>query len=539
MASSPDVSSYVDLKVFNEDPVSILNDILSGARGLLPGWQPEAGQIEVVLAEAFANRTSQLTTAINRLPSATTEVLLQLFGVTRSDGTRATATLDIQLYTDETLYEGTQFLYYDEGAARSFVFKLDEDLAGVAGLNSGVAVTADSVGTAYNSSTALGKSLALLTASDGFESAVFATNPTTGLDPETDQEYFTRGTTLLASYTTASTTASQIKFYVSANKSYANRVEVYNRRRYRDRDITSVGYGTHDGVALVAVADTANTGASASIEIPVSTNNLLDLYQSLSDRTPSGLTIDVMSAELVGVSVTATVAKQSGTVASTVQEAVESALRSYLDPNVWDWSQNYVRKNELIALIDGVVGVDYVSSLTLDGSTLIGSNNVGYYTASGGTKTTVNLDITGVVPDDASSVRGSGGSDYEAGELSFYYVDAAENIPAIYEFTNTGAVTITSGAATNVSFEAVATGVNYNDTSNGGQVDPAATYPGTGTLATTLGSATKNAGSSFTGGSDDSNTFTVLNGSGAVDSDLTLRNLGTLVTYGTLNITVV
>ena len=53
-----------------------------------------------------------------------------------------------------------------------------------------------------------------------------------------------------------------------------------------------------------------------------------------------------------------------------------------------------------------------------------------------------------------------------------------------------------------------------------------------------LGSAIKNSGSAFTGGSNDSNTFTVLNGTGAVDSDLTVRNLGTLLTFGTLNITV-
>ena len=67
MSSSPDVSSYVDLTINDEDPVAILNDILSSARGLLPGWQPEAGQIEVVLSEAFANRTAQLAATINRL----------------------------------------------------------------------------------------------------------------------------------------------------------------------------------------------------------------------------------------------------------------------------------------------------------------------------------------------------------------------------------------------------------------------------------------------------------------------------------------
>ena len=93
--SSPDVSRYVDLSIYDADPVKSLNNILAAARGLLPGWSPEAGQIEVILAEAFANQTSTLINAINRLPSATTEVLLQLFGLTRSGGTKATATVDV------------------------------------------------------------------------------------------------------------------------------------------------------------------------------------------------------------------------------------------------------------------------------------------------------------------------------------------------------------------------------------------------------------------------------------------------------------
>ena len=122
-------------------------------------------------------------------------------------------------------------------------------------------------------STSVGESLVLLTANDNFNSATFATNPSTGADAETDSEYFTRGTTLLASYTTA-TTASQIEYYVSANKTYANRVEVYNRRRYRDRDTTATDFGTHDGYALVAVGGNVSTAASATAQVPVSTSNL-------------------------------------------------------------------------------------------------------------------------------------------------------------------------------------------------------------------------------------------------------------------------
>lgn len=534
MSSSPDVSSYVDLTINDEDPVAILNDILSSARGLLPGWQPEAGQIEVVLSEAFANRTAQLAATINRLPSATTEVLLQLFGLTRSDGTKATATIDVAMFASDTLYAGTRFMYYDPNEARSYIFTLDADFTGTSG--SGLAVTAEAVGAAYNSSTSVGESLVLLTANDNFNSATFATNPSTGADAETDSEYFTRGTTLLASYTTASTTASQIKYYVSANKTYANRVEVYNRRRYRDRDTTATDYGTHDGYALVAVGGNVSTAASATAQVPVSTSNLSDLYDSLTARVASGVTIDVMSAELASVSVTATVVKTSGAVASTVKTAVENAIKAYFDPNQWDWSENTVRKNELISLIDGISGVDYVSSLTLDGQTLIGTDNIGYYTLSGGTKTTVNLDIGQDGPASLVSPNGT----YAAGKLGFYYVDADAADPVLYEFRNTSDVVISGGGATNQPFEAVANGLQYNDTSNGGSVDASATYPGTGDplggSPSTLGSAT--ATGAFTGGSNDSNTFTVLNGTGAVDSDLTVRNLGTLLTFGTLNITV-
>jgi hypothetical protein len=542
VANSPDLKKYVDLTVYDEDPVQLMNEILGAARGLLPNWRPEAGQIETVLSEAFAIRSASLANSINRVPAATTEVLLQLFGLTRSDGTKATATLTIT-FTDSDSFErtldaGTEFLFVDAVTGISYSFALDSAFTLNGPLSGTAAVSAVDVGSAYNVA-ASGKNLTLISASATFfESAVFSTNASGGTDAETDDEYFDRGVNLLASYTSAATTATQIKYYVGANKSYAKRVEVFNRRRYRDRDTTADDYGTHDGTVLIAVASTVSNPASAAAEVVVTSSNLADLHSSLADRTPSGLIVDVMSAELAEVDVTASVVKKSGFAGSDVSTAIQTALKAYLNANTWNWSTNTVRRNEVIALIDSVDGVDYVASLTMDASTLVGSNNVGHYTSAGGSKTTVNLDITGVSPDDASTVRGSGGSDYAAGELSFYYVDAAESVPVIYEFTNTSAVTISSGAATNVAFEAVANGVNYNDTSNSGQVDPTATYPGTGTLATTLGSATKNSGSSFTGGSNDSNTFTALNGTGAVSDDIVLRNLGTLVTYGTLNITV-
>ena len=48
MANSPDVKQYIDLTVFDSDPIAALNEILKAGKGLLPTWNPQAGQIETV-----------------------------------------------------------------------------------------------------------------------------------------------------------------------------------------------------------------------------------------------------------------------------------------------------------------------------------------------------------------------------------------------------------------------------------------------------------------------------------------------------------
>lgn len=527
MASSPDLKQYVDLTIYDDDPVSLLNEILAAARGLLPNWRPEAGQIETVLAEAFALRSASVANSINRVPAATTEALLKLFGHNRSDGVKATATVQITFTDSDTIERslpaGTEFLHVDSVTGVAYTFTLDSTFTLLGSLSGTTSVTAVSVGSAYNLS-ASGRSLSLLSSASFVESVVFTSAVSGGRDAETDQEYFDRGINLLASYTSATTTANQIKYYVGANKTYANRVEVYNRRRYRDRDTTATDYGTHDGTVLVAVASTVSNPASASDQITVPASSLSDLYSSLRDRTPSGLIIDVMSAELAQIDVTASIVKKDGFGGGDVLTSVQNSLKAYFNPNTWDWSTNIVRYNEVISLIDSVTGVDYVSSLTLDGITLLGASNIGYYSASGGSKASGTFTLSGVQD-----------GTYSAGQLGFYQVDADVATPVVYEYVNTGSITVSSGSGTGT-FEAVSNGVDYNDQNNNGRViaNPG-TFYGTGTVANPLGTATVPA---LVGGSDDINTFTPLTGAGGISEDIIIRNLGTLLTYGALNITV-
>lgn len=630
--ASPDVKKYTDLTVYDSNATTSLNTILAAARTLLPDWYPQTGQIEVALAEAIANRSSEVIFAINRLPGATVETLLELFGLSKITGTQATATVTVSAYGNLSLPVDTEMLYFASGTGVGYVYKTNSEVtlnpaktggvltlasctngsyaagttfsvtvnsvtytyaandaftvsggaatvpvtatafgvnyndvahggvvpngsasftntnvggtgtvtAGTGdtnGLINGaddnvtVAVTADAVGSTFNQSV-VGQTLSLLSDSANFKSAEFATSPTGGTDVETDTEYFDRAVNLLASFTSASTTPSQLKYFVSANKTYANRIAVFNRRRYRDRDTTADSYGFHNGHVLVAVGGKVSTASSASDEVKVSSANLADLHTDLAQVVPASLSVDVMSAELVDVDVTATVVKKSGTTAATVKAAIETALKNYLDPNSWNWDDNYVRRNELISLIDAVDGVDYVSSLTIGGDSLVGTSNIGYTGTTGGAKTTVNLDLAGAT-----------NATYAVGEATVYYVDSTTDPdgPVVYAYVNTESITVSGGTATNKAFQAVANGLNYNNQTNGGKLPDGTGGSGpsfTGSAGDQGGTATVNSGSALSGGVNDSSQFIALSGSTLVSTDLVLKNLGTLVTYGTLNITV-
>lgn len=525
--ASPDVSRYVDLTIYDDNAVTSLNDILTQAKGLLPGWTPRAGQIETILAEAIAYRSAELSNAINRIPSATLEVLLQLFGVTRSDGSKATASLEIT-FTDSdvvsrSLPAGTEFLYYSPVNSVSYTFVLDNDFTLSGTLSGTASVTAKGVGSGYNFN-ADDQNLVILSSATYFESATFASSPRGGRDPETDDQFFDRGTALLASYTSASTTANQVEAYVYANKSYANRVSVFDRRRFRDRDVTGVSYTTHDGYALIAAAGLVTDPSLASSEITVAPSNLADLYTSVTERVPTGVSVDVMSAELAEIDVEVNCVVKDGFVTTQVRTAIENTIKTYLDPNTWDWSQQFVRRNEIISLVDSVEGVDYVTSVKLNGRTLVGENNVGYYAPSGGTAASSTFDITGATPD---SVIPEGSAYY------WVYTGDADN-PIVYTYTTTSSASADgTGAVSSVPVVAVDTGSGFNDTANGGNVDSA----GVTFIGTTSGTGSASQATSIFGGTDDSNRYTVLPADNAVESTLVLRNLGTLVTFGSISVT--
>ena len=74
--TSPDWSQYVDLTVYDQTATEIFDESIDYAIDVLPEWEPQAGQIEVVLLEAMATQAASVAAAANRVPGAVMETLL-------------------------------------------------------------------------------------------------------------------------------------------------------------------------------------------------------------------------------------------------------------------------------------------------------------------------------------------------------------------------------------------------------------------------------------------------------------------------------
>ena len=370
MATSPDFSEYIDLTIYDTDAESLLNQIITYGRAIIPEWTPAAGEVEMMLAEVFAVGAVDLANYINRLPNGILEALIALFDVERTDGVAATGTVQFTMVdtNGHTIPSGTNLVY--TGGLAPLVFTTDTDLVISSGVDTGsVAVTAITVGAAHNAVPASATVQAISNTQYVSTVAFTSTNGATGgEDADTDETFLSRATNTFSTFSSALVTPSQIRASVLDNfTSTAYRCAVYDKERYLDRAVSSTTQ--HPGYVLVAVANQNTTNSSGNFsDTTLSASEISDIRTHLEDRIPAGLQVDIMSAEVVSVSVTASVVTLSGSDASVVETAINNALAAYFDPNVWDWTKSAVRVNEVISLIDGVTGVDYVSSVSLAGN---------------------------------------------------------------------------------------------------------------------------------------------------------------------------
>lgn len=427
--ASPDARSYIDLTVYDLQPIDIYDAAIEYARTSLPDWTPVTGSIEDAMVQSASYMTGQLLGAINRLPSGNIEGLLRLFGVQRNSGNAASATVEIQMINDfgSTIPQGTRCGFSETigDVTTLYIFESTAAIDVPIGATSASAVF-EGVTLGEYPALAAGQDLQLLSAVSSIDSITLTQDLKTGGNAESTADFLNRGINKFASLSEALVTPAQFTAYLVDTYTGAYRVTTTSRLK-KEKTVTSLGRasgtvtaaigaahgllagdvirllnsptGSFDGVYTLSAINgasvswtqsgtnetTGNTGAvllSHKLQT-ADQNGYVSVYVSdvggaslsdlsiqaieddLTDRCVAGLTVRVDNAKVVGVNIAATVTLKSNNVTG---QSVETAIQSALDQYVHPdyWEwDDAIYKNEIISLIDQVPGVGRVVSVTL------------------------------------------------------------------------------------------------------------------------------------------------------------------------------
>lgn len=346
---NPDLSPLDELVLWDRDPQELVDRALQRAGVVLPGWEPREGNTEVVLVEALAVVVAELVFALNRAPQTVAEVVAQLAGVDPDRGfpPKATATVALIDSLGHTIDAGTRVrLALTEDPTTWVTFTTDADLVVGAGDDAGVVGITGEANVEHTNGTPIGTPLELLDAILEVEAVELATAVTLGRLPETADQWALRARQRFDRLSEGLVLAPHFTAYALEQPSVvrATTLDLYDPTSGNDP-------GEDGGNVTVVAADVAGT--------PLAAGAAADLLAGLQARSRPDLLVHVLAPTLVDVDVDATVRRLPGTVAVDVEAAALVALAAFLDPDTWPWSQT-VAVNDLIALLDGVAGVDVV-----------------------------------------------------------------------------------------------------------------------------------------------------------------------------------
>lgn len=350
MVQSPDVSQYVDLTVYDKDPQDIFASAVAALQVVLPEWVPRESNIEVLLLEALALEVAESVFAINRLPGAVVEVLLKLYGVERSIGQPPVVTLRFTMVgtTGYTIPAGTQARVVLPGAADPVIFSTDTELVIAPGSSFGVVAATGDRHTSEANGIAATTTLELLDAMLYVEHVKTETVVSGGVDPDTDQDYFTRATDRFSRLSDALVLPRHFEIAALENP-YVKRAKALD-----NWDGSGGAPGDDPGHITVAVyGDGANLSAGQKT----------DLLNTLEASALANLAVHLIDPTINSQNVTATVQALAGYDIAEVEAAIEQAIELYLDPLTWGWGTT-LRLFELTTVINNVPGVDYIVSMT-------------------------------------------------------------------------------------------------------------------------------------------------------------------------------
>lgn len=353
----PDISGYVDLRPFDVTDQDIVDTGLAAAQLNLPGWVPREGNTEVVLIESLALEISEAIVAINRLPGAVVAALLLLAGVDKDYGAAPTATATFFLgdTLGHTIPGGTRaYLVLDDGTTIAFLVE-PPGVTVDPGDDSGTGSIIGDVFTDQANGIAIGTRLVMADPVPFIERVELATAVADGRSAETDDEWRDRGVARLSRLSDALVLPRH--FEAAA----LERAEVARAVALDLWDGSGGAPGDNPGHITVAVLGDGGAALSGPQKTAIEAD--------LEERAVAILDVHVIDVTIEIVPVTVEMHPMDGYESADVIDAVEDAIAAYLDPLTWQWGDT-IRLFEIVSLVDRVDGVDYVTSVLLDGLAL-------------------------------------------------------------------------------------------------------------------------------------------------------------------------
>lgn len=198
--STPDLSGYVDLTLYDKNPQDIYDVGLTWIQLHLPDFIPYEGTIETVLLEAMAQQVAELSFAVNRLPGAIASIFFQLYGITRFIGAPATAnaTFTLQDTFGHLIPAGTKVQLPIDDAGNVITFTTDAAAQVAEGTSSiTTSMTASQFGSQPNGFS-IGTHLNLVDALFFVDEVTLASIPINGEDVEDTPTWLSRASAVLS-----------------------------------------------------------------------------------------------------------------------------------------------------------------------------------------------------------------------------------------------------------------------------------------------------------------------------------------------------
>lgn len=345
-------SDFIDVEV-TTDAQTLADNAIESLQGRWEGWEPNEGNLEVVVIETISPMAADAAETTARVPSAIFRAYgTDLIGLPYLVGAPARTTLTITLIDDSggVIPAGSEF------EIDGFAFVSDVVRIADIGESSipAVAVSAADDGTEANGLE--GTSVSPLSSLAIIESIIVDDPTAGGVDPEEDVDYQNRLTRDLQLQARTLVTVRDFEL-MALNHSGVGRVVAQN-----------------DGERRVLVTATDLVGAALGGTIK---SELVDLY---AEFRQVNTVVTIGDATYTTVSVTYGVKSYPGYDAADLESRINDAISAYLNPldygkprlksevtldsTVW-LNQPIIYFNKMIDVISDVEGVDYVTDLVM------------------------------------------------------------------------------------------------------------------------------------------------------------------------------